>query len=96
MPSNFAAQAYDAGLLIDAAVAAVGADLSDKQALRQALSNARFASTRGEFRFNKNHFPIQDFYLVQATRRADGKYATTVKQKIFDDYADRQAAKCPM
>ncbi len=96
VPSNFAAQAYDAGLLIDAAVAAVGADLSDKQALRQALSNARFASTRGEFRFNKNHFPIQDFYLVQATRRADGKYATTVKQKIFDDYADRQAAKCPM
>jgi branched-chain amino acid transport system substrate-binding protein len=66
MPSNFAAQAYDDGLLIDSAVEAVGADLSDKEALRKALSTARFPSTRGDFRFNKNHFPIQDFCLVQA------------------------------
>jgi branched-chain amino acid transport system substrate-binding protein len=96
VPSNFAAQAYDAGLLIDSAVAAAGADVSDKEALRKALSTAHFPSTRGDFRFNKNHFPIQDFYLVQATRRKDGKYATTVKQKVFDDYADRQAEKCRM
>ena len=96
VPSNFAAQAYDAGLLIDSAVAAVNADLSDKEVLRKALSAAHFPSTRGDFRFNTNHFPIQDFYLVQATRREDGRYATTMKQKIFDDYADRQAEKCPM
>jgi len=96
VPSNFAAQAYDAALLIDSAVAAVGSNLSDKEALRKALSAARFASTRGDFRYNTNHFPIQDFYLVQAVRREDGKYATTVKQKIFDDYADRQAEKCRM
>src|SRR5262249_16721206 len=66
LPSSFAAQAYDAGLLIDSAVAAVGGKVSDKEALRQALSAAHFASTRGDFRFNTNHFPIQDFYLVQA------------------------------
>jgi branched-chain amino acid transport system substrate-binding protein len=96
VPSNFAAQAYDAGLLIDSAVAAVSGDLSDKDALRKALSTARFPSTRGDFRFNTNHFPIQDFYLVQAIRREDGRYATTVKEKIFDNYADRQAEKCPM
>jgi branched-chain amino acid transport system substrate-binding protein len=75
---------------------AAGGDVSDKDAVRKALSAARFPSTRGDFRFNKNHFPIQDFYLVQAIRRADGNYATTVKQKIFDDHADRQAEKCPM
>jgi branched-chain amino acid transport system substrate-binding protein len=96
VPSNFAAQAYDAALLIDSAVAAVGTDLSNKEALRKALSAARFPSTRGDFRFNTNHFPIQDFYLVQATRRRDGKYVTTVKQEIFENYADRQAEKCPM
>jgi branched-chain amino acid transport system substrate-binding protein len=96
VPSNFAAQAYDAGLLIDSAVAAVGANLSDADALRKALSAARFASTRGDFRYNTNHCPIQDFYLVQAIQRQDGKYATTVRQKIFDDHADRQAEKCPM
>jgi len=96
VPSNFAAQAYDAGLLIDAAVAAVGGKLSDKDALRKALRAASFASTRGHFRYNTNQFPIQDFYLVQAVRRGDGKYVTSARRKIFEDYADRQAAKCPM
>jgi branched-chain amino acid transport system substrate-binding protein len=95
-PSNFAAQAYDAGLLIDSAVVAIEGDLSDKDALREALQAADFASTRGDFRYNTNHFPIQDFYLLQAIRREDGNYATSVKQKIFEDYADRQAEKCPM
>jgi branched-chain amino acid transport system substrate-binding protein len=96
VPSNFAAQAYDAGLLIDSALAAVGGNLSDKDALRKALRGASFASTRGHFRYNTNQFPIQDFYLVQAVRREDGKYVTSARQKIFENYADRQAKKCPM
>ncbi|MPZ34972.1 MAG: ABC transporter substrate-binding protein [Rhodospirillales bacterium] len=96
VPSNFAAQAYDAGLLIDSAVAAAGANLSDKDALRKALRAASFGSTRGHFRYNTNQFPIQDFYLVQVIRRADGNYVTSAKRKIFEDYADRQAPKCPM
>jgi branched-chain amino acid transport system substrate-binding protein len=95
VPSNFAAQAYDAGLLIDSAVAAVGGHLSDKAALRKALSAASFASTRGHFRYNTNHFPIQDFYLVQVVRRDDGKYVTSARQKIFENYADRQAKGAP-
>jgi len=96
VPSNFAAQAYDAGLLIDSAVAATGGNLSDKHALRRALRAASFPSTRGHFRYNTNQFPIQDFYLVQVVRRADGTYLTSAKQKIFEGYADRQASKCPM
>lgn len=96
VPSNFAAQAYDAALLIDSAVAAVGANLSDKDAVRRALRTASFPSTRGHFRYNTNQFPIQDFYLVQAVRRPDGKYATSAKRKIFEGYADRQAPRCPL
>jgi branched-chain amino acid transport system substrate-binding protein len=96
VPSNFAAQAYDAGLLIDSAVVAAGARLSDKDALRKALRAASFPSTRGRFRYNTNQFPIQDFYLVQAIRRGDGNYVTSAKRKVFEDYADRQAAKCAM
>lgn len=95
VPSAYAAQAYDAALLIDSAVRKVG-DLSDKDALRAALEEADFNSTRGDFRYNTNHFPIQDFYLLQAVQLEDGSYATSIKQKIFDDYADPQAEKCPM
>jgi branched-chain amino acid transport system substrate-binding protein len=96
VPSNFASQAYDAGKLIDSAVRAVGSRLSEKDALRAALRKAEFASTRGDFRYNKNHFPIQDFYLVKAAQRADGKYQTEMVRKVFDDYADPQAPNCPM
>lgn len=93
-PSAFAAQAYDAALLIDSAVAKAG--LTDKDQLRQALQAANFASTRGNFRYNTNHFPIQDYYLVQAQQSPDGSYATAIKQKVFEDHADQKAAECPM
>ncbi len=96
VPSNFAAQAYDAGLLIDSAVASTGGKVSNKDGLRRALRAADFASTRGRFRYNTNQFPIQDFHLVQAIRRADGNYVTSARRKIFADYADRQASKCPL
>ncbi|MDQ4061093.1 MAG: ABC transporter substrate-binding protein [Pseudomonadota bacterium] len=96
VPSNFAAQAYDAAKLIDSAVRAAGGKLDDKEALRAGLRKAGFTSVRGDFRYNKNHFPIQDFYLVKAEKRADGKYQTAVVRKIFEDYADAQADKCNM
>jgi branched-chain amino acid transport system substrate-binding protein len=95
-PSAFASQAYDAALLIDSAVTAAEHNLADKDALRQALRAADFSSTRGSFRYNTNHFPIQDFYLVQAEQRSDGTYATAIRNKIFDDHADQKAAECPM
>jgi len=96
VPSLYASQAYDAAQLIDSAVKAVNGDLSDKQAVIAALRKADFTSVRGDFKFNTNHFPIQDYYLVEAVKRADGKYATTVVEKVFDDYGDIYAAECEM
>ena len=75
---------------------AVGGDLSDKAAVREALEAAAFPSVRGDFKFNTNHFPIQDFYLVQAVKREDGKYTTEVVEKVFDDYGDVYAPECQM
>ena len=60
------------------------------------MKKADFASVRGDFKYNNNHFPIQDFYLVQAVKRADGKYATSVVEKVFDDYGDVYASECAM
>jgi branched-chain amino acid transport system substrate-binding protein len=74
VPATYAFQAYDAALLIDRAVKAVKGNLTDKDALRAALKKADFKSLRGKFAFNTNHYPIQDFYLVKAAKRADGKY----------------------
>ncbi len=96
VPATYAFQAYDAAQLIDSAVRAVNGNLSDKNALRAALKKADFKSLRGNFKFNNNHYPIQDFYLVKVAKRPDGKYQTEIAEKVFTDYADPHAKDCPM
>ena len=82
--------------MIDSGVSKVGGNIADKAALRKAFEAADFSSVRGDFRYNTNHFPIQDFYLVKAVKRGDGKYQTEAVEKVFDDYGDVYAAKCKM
>ena len=96
VPATYAFQAYDAALLIDSAVKAVKGNLADKDALRAALKKADFTSLRGNFKFNNNHYPIQNFYLVKVAKRPDGKYQTEIAEKVFTDYADPYAKDCPM
>jgi branched-chain amino acid transport system substrate-binding protein len=96
VPATYAFQAYDAALLIDSAVRAVGGNLGNKDALRAAMMKADFKSLRGGFKFNTNHYPIQDFYLVKVAKRADGKYETQIVKKVFESYADTHAKDCAM
>jgi branched-chain amino acid transport system substrate-binding protein len=96
VPGSYAFQAYDAALLIDSALKATGGKTSDKAALRAEMAKANFVSLRGKFRFNTNHYPIQDFYLVKVAKRADGKYETEIAEKVFSDYADPHAKDCAM
>jgi branched-chain amino acid transport system substrate-binding protein len=96
IPGGFAMQGYDAALLIDSAIRAVGGNLSDKDAIRAALEKADFESLRGDFSYNNNHFPIQDFYLLKVAKRDDGKYWTVVEKKVFSAYEDSFASECKM
>ncbi|MBS7533685.1 ABC transporter substrate-binding protein [Ancylobacter sonchi] len=96
VPALYAAQAYDAALMIDAAVKGLGGKLDDKEAVRAALKKADFKSVRGAFSFNTNQFPIQDFYLVKVAKRPDGKFETEIAETVFKQYGDVYAAKCPM
>jgi branched-chain amino acid transport system substrate-binding protein len=96
VPGTYAMQGYDAALLIDAAIKAAGGKLEDKNAVRAGLRKADFVSLRGDFKMGKNHYPIQDFYVVQVVQRADGKFATSIRDKVFDDYVDVYAKDCQM
>ena len=96
VPATYAFQSYDAALLIDSAVRQLHGDLGNKDALRAALMKADFKSLRGNFRFNVNHYPIQDFYLVKVVKRPDGKYQTQIVKKVFENDADPHAKECPM
>src|SRR6267154_841467 len=91
VPATYAFQSYDAALLIDSALKATKGNLDDREALRAAMAKADFKSLRGAFRFNTNHYPIQDFYLVKVAKRPDGKYETEIAQKVFANYADPHA-----
>jgi branched-chain amino acid transport system substrate-binding protein len=96
VPGSYAFQAYDAALLIDSALKATGGKTDNKDALRAALMKADFKSLRGKFKYNTNHYPIQDFYLVRVAKRGDGKYQTEIAQKVFTDYADPHVKDCAM
>ncbi|MFO1100405.1 MAG: ABC transporter substrate-binding protein [Xanthobacteraceae bacterium] len=96
VPATYAFQAYDTAMLIDSALKATSGDTQNKDALRAALLKADFKSLRGEFKFNTNHYPIQDFYLTKVAKRPDGKFQTEIEKKVFDDYADAHAKDCPM
>src|SRR4051812_27372616 len=95
-PGSYAFQAYDAALLIDSALKATGGKTDNKDALRAALQKANFKSLRGAFKFNTNHYPIQDFYLVKVAKRQDGKYQTEIVQKVFENYSDPHVKDCGM
>ena len=96
VPGGYAMQAYDAAMLIDSAIRATGGDLSDKNALRAALEAADFTSLRGDFSFNTNHYPVQDFYQLSVAQRPDGAWATAMGELIFENYADSFAEECRM
>src|ERR1700678_1773434 len=94
VPGTYAMQGYDAALLIDSAVKGVKGDLANKDAVAAALKKADFTSLRGNFKFNVNGYPIQDFYLTKVAKRADGKFETEIVQKVFENYGDRYAKDC--
>jgi branched-chain amino acid transport system substrate-binding protein len=96
VPATYAFQAYDTALLIDSALKQTKGDTSNKDALRAALMKADFKSLRGAFKFNTNHYPIQNFYHVKVVKRPDGKFETEIVEKVFSNYGDSYVKDCPM
>lgn len=96
LPSLYAAQGYDAAKLIDAAVRDSKGKLEDKDAVRKALEAAKFDSVRGAFKFNNNHYPIQDYYLRVITKNAKGQITNRTIGTVFKNHADAYAGSCKM
>jgi branched-chain amino acid transport system substrate-binding protein len=95
LPSEFAAQAYDAVILIDTAVKALKGKIDDPMALAKALRHTPYASTRGPYQYNVNGVPIQNFYLREVVKGADGKATIVTKGAIFEKHKDAYWEQCP-
>jgi branched-chain amino acid transport system substrate-binding protein len=95
-PSFYGAQSYDAAQLINSAVVAVNGDTSKKDAMKAAMEKANFKSVRGSYKYGNNHIPIQNFYLQDVVKGADGALALKTVATIVKDDQDRFHDKCPM
>ena len=95
-PSFYGAQAYDAANLVNSAVVAVNGDLSKKDAMRDEMRKANYNSVRGSYKYGNNHFPIQNFYLQETVKDADGMLTLKTVATIMKNSQDNFHGKCPM
>lgn len=93
IPSLYASQSFDTANLILSALETAPVD--DADAFREALRAADFASVRGDFRFNTNHHPIQDYYAREVVS-VDGVLTNRIVSVAVEDSADVFAAECRM
>lgn len=96
IPSNYAAQSYDAALLLDSAIAKVKGNVSDKKAFMAALKDANFKSVRGDMKFGNNHFPIQAMHVMQVAKDSKGRLSLQTIATPLKSYQDAYAATCPL
>jgi len=96
LPTGYAASGYDTALLLDSAIRKVKGNLANKEALRAAIKSADFKSVRGDFRFNANQFPVQDYYLQVVGKTADGKIAHKTMGRILTARGDAYVQDCKM
>jgi branched-chain amino acid transport system substrate-binding protein len=98
LPVFYGAQSYDGIMLIDSAVRAVKGNLADKKGMVAAMRKANYASTRGKYAYNHNHFPIQNYYLLKAVAGAGpgADPVLQIQETVFKDHKDSYSKDCPM
>ena len=93
-PAFYAALAYDTVMFLDNAIRKAGG-VGDRDKLRTAMRAGDFPNTRGTFKFNNNHFPIQNVYLREAVND-NGNYVTKTLGVVLSAHGDAYAKDCPM
>ncbi len=96
IPSQYAAQSYDSALLIDSALKKTGGNVTDKKAFADALRAADYKSLRGNLKFNKNGFPIQDMYVFEVAKDDQGRVSLKTLSKALTNHPDSFVGQCPL
>ncbi len=95
-PSVYAAMAYDTLMAMDAAVRDAGGKVSDREALLKALKNPSFQSVRGAFSYGANNFPVQNYYLREVGKDADGRITNRLVGTTLEKHQDAYVGACRM
>ena len=96
IPSVYAAQGYDAAMLIDAAVQGVKGRVENREAVMKALKTVKARSVHGPYRINNNGFPVQNYYLRVVGKDARGRIVNKTMGTVFTNHADAYAKDCPL
>lgn len=95
-PSQYAAQAYDAALLIGVGAKAVaGSGKIDTLKMMKAMRTAAYPSVRGKYSYNMNGMPIQTYYRRAVAPGKDGTLAIKTAGTVIADYKDPYWKACP-
>ena len=95
-PTLYASQGYDAARLLGSALKQVGGDVSKLDALRNAIRKADFATVRGKFAFSANQHPVQDLYIREVVKNADGTYTNKTLETVFTDHSNVYLKDCKL
>ena len=60
------------------------------------MEKANFKSVRGNFKYGPNHIPIQNFYLQDVVKNAEGKLVLKTVATIVENNQDRFVNECNM
>ena len=71
------------------------ANLTNKDGIRM-RPQSHYQSVRGPYKYGNNHFPIQNFYLQEAIKDAEGSYTLKTSAVALKDHQDRYHEKCAM
>lgn len=96
LPSLYASQGYDAAMLMDSAVRGVKGKIEDKDAMGKAIKAANFKSVRGDFKFNSNHYPVQNYYARIISKDGQGRVTNKTLSPVFTNHPDAYVASCKM
>src|SRR5690606_42112695 len=96
-PTVYSSQGYDTAKLIASALKATGGKVREgMDGFRTALKAANFESVRGEFKFDNNNHPINDWVGRVVEKDEDGKLHNKTVEMVVEDLRDAYAANCAM
>ncbi len=95
-PTLYASQGYDAARLLGSALKAVDGDVTQTDALRQAIRKADFPTVRGKFAFAANQHPVQDLYIREVVQDDSGKFTNKTLKAVFTDHSNVYVEQCKL
>ncbi|WP_438752270.1 ABC transporter substrate-binding protein [Pararhizobium sp. O133] len=91
----YGTQGYDVARLIASALKKTGG-IDDLTAFRAEIAKADFQSVRGNFSFGPNQHPVQDWFLLEVVKGADGVPTTKTVRKLVENYGDIYSKDCKL